>query len=255
MSVLSVTDLGVEIAGRPILREISLDVNPGEVVALLGENGSGKSTLVRSLLGLQSLSHGWVELFGEPLDRFGQWGRVGYVPQRSTATGGVPATVWEVVASGRLPHRRLLMPLRRADHAAIDRALAAVDLTDRARDTITHLSGGQQQRALIARALAAQPDLLVLDEPNAGVDAANQQALADSLGRLVAGGATLVIVLHELGPVAPLITRTVVLRDGRTVYDGPPRPNGHEDHAHHLADRPAPPAPDVRAPFDRDGNG
>ena len=252
MSVLEVQDLGVQIAGRPILRDISLKVHQGEVVALLGENGSGKSTLVRAVLGLQTHSRGSITVFGEPLERFRGWGRVGYVPQRSTATGGVPATVWEVVASGRLSHRRLLMPLGKGDRAAISDALEAVGLAERARDTLTHLSGGQQQRALIARALAGDPELLILDEPNAGVDVGSQQALADSLTALVSGGATVLIVLHELGPLAPLITRTVVLRDGRTAYDGPPEAS-HHDHGHHHTVRPEPPAPHVRAPFDADG--
>ncbi len=221
-AVVSVHEGNVALGGRPILRGIELAVRPGEVVAILGANGSGKSTLVRGLMGLTPWTSGDIRLFGDPLASFRQWHRVGYVPQRITAAGGVPATVAEVVSSGRLSRRRLLMPMSRRDRQAVRDAIAAVELTDRTNDAVGQLSGGQQQRVLIARALAGEPDLLVLDEPNAGVDHHNQIGLADTLRPMVTGGATVLFVLHELGPLTPLIDRTVVLREGRVVYDGPP---------------------------------
>jgi zinc transport system ATP-binding protein len=212
----------VSIGGRPVLRHLDLRVEHGDFVALMGANGSGKSTLVRALTGLRPLAAGTVELFGTPLDRFSDWHRVGFVPQRTGATSGVPASVREVVAAGRLPRRRLLRPLSRADRAAIDDALEVVGLSDRANDGCSSLSGGQQQRALIARALAGEPELFFLDEPTAGVDLPNQMALAEALGRLKERGATVVLVAHELGPLAGLVDRAVVMRDGRIGYDGPP---------------------------------
>ncbi|RFU39226.1 ATP-binding cassette domain-containing protein, partial [Actinomadura logoneensis] len=107
---------------------------------------------------------------------------------------------------------------------AVDRALAAVGLAGRARDSAHLLSGGQQQRVLIARALAGEPDVVVMDEPNAGVDAGNQEALARTLGTLAAEGRTVLLVLHELGPLEPLITRTVRLEDGRIAAGSPAAP-------------------------------
>ena len=225
-------DGAVSIAGRPILRGIDLTVHAGEFLALMGANGSGKSTLVRALTGLHALTAGRLELFGTTLHHFDDWQRVGYGPQRASAASGVPASVWEVVASGRLTRRRLLHRLSRADRAAVDEALAVVGLADRARDGVSHLSGGQQQRVLIARALAGRPDLFFLDEPTAGVDLASQQGLAEALGHLKERGATVVLVAHELGPLAPLVDRAVVMRDGRIVYDGPPL----DDHAVPRAD-------------------
>lgn len=219
--VIDVRDAAVALGGRPVLRHIDLTVHSGDLVAVMGANGSGKSTLVRSILGLWPLSSGYVELFGQPHAEFSDWHRIGFVPQRAGASSGVPASVREVVASGRLTRRRLFCPMSREDRRAVDRALEAVDLADRARDGIATLSGGQQQRALIARALAAGPDLLVLDEPTAGVDLPNQVALADVLQRLSGDGATIALVAHELGPLEPLIDRAVVLQDGRIVYDGP----------------------------------
>jgi zinc transport system ATP-binding protein len=219
----------VAIGGRPILRGIDLSIALGEFVALMGANGSGKTTLVRTITGLLPLTSGELRLFGTPFAEYAAWSRIGYVPQRASAASGVPTSVWEVVASGRLTRRRLLRPLSRADRAAIDHALDVVGLAGRRHDGVTTLSGGQQQRVLIARALAGEPELFVLDEPTAGVDLPSQQALAQSLGLLKQAGATVVLVAHELGPLAPLVDRAVVLRDGRVTHDGPPLAD-HEVH-------------------------
>ncbi|BCL13338.1 MULTISPECIES: metal ABC transporter ATP-binding protein [Micromonospora] len=232
--------------GRPVLRDVSLAVSAGEVVAVLGANGSGKSTLIRAVLGLVPLSAGQVTLFGTPLRRFRQWHRIGYVPQRLGAGSGVPATVAEVVASGRLARRGVLRPAGRADRAAVAEALRAVGLADRAGDPVATLSGGQQQRTLIARALAGAPELLVLDEPTAGVDAVSQEAFAEALRGFVDGGGTVVLVAHELGPLRPLISRAVVVHQGGIAHDGAvPEPAGHHadpdhDHVHpHGPEEPA----------------
>jgi zinc transport system ATP-binding protein len=249
----------VAIAGRPVLRGIDLTVESGEFVALMGANGSGKSTLVRALTGLLPLTAGELALYGTPIDDVTDWRRIGFVPQRVGASSGVPASVWEVVASGRLTHRRLFRPLSKADRVAIDEAIAVVGLTDRARDGVSNLSGGQQQRTLIARALAGEPDLFFLDEPTAGVDLPNQLTLASSLARLKERGATIVLVAHELGPLGSLVDRSVVMRDGRVAYDGPPladhavhHPDFGEPHAHHHHPDPTrrDHLPRVAAPFE-----
>jgi zinc transport system ATP-binding protein len=204
-----------------VLRGIDLTVRRGEVVALLGANGSGKSTAVRSIIGQVQTGAGEIRLFGTDRGRFRDWHRVGYVPQRTTAAGGVPATVTEVVSSGRLSRARFGV-LRKADHAAVRRALDLVGMADRAKDSVDALSGGQHQRVLIARALASEPELLIMDEPMAGVDLGSQEVLAHTLREQVGQGTTVLLVLHELGPLEPLIDRAVVLRDGCVVHDGPP---------------------------------
>lgn len=239
-AAIEVASGAVALAGRPILRDIDLRVEEGEVVALLGANGSGKSTLVKTIVGLLPLSAGSVRLLGEPLGSFRSWKRLGYVPQRSPMTQGVPSTVREVVSAGRLAHRRPFAPANAADRDAVDEALEAVGLGDRASHPVATLSGGQQQRVLMARTLAGRPDLLVLDEPIAGVDLVSQQAMAAALASRARAGATIVVVLHELGPFEPLIERTVVLREGRIVHDGPPtaatsHPDEHHGHDPHCA--------------------
>jgi zinc transport system ATP-binding protein len=239
VTVVQVTDGAVELGGRPVLRGIDVAVRQGEVLAILGANGSGKSTLVRAMMGLVPTVRGEVRLFGVPRTDFRDWHRVGYVPQRVSAASGVPASVREVVASGRLSRRRPFLPPRRADRDAVEDAITAVGLSDKARDGVSTLSGGQQQRVLIARALAGVPDLLVLDEPTAGVDVQSQRVFADALGALVARGATIVLVAHDLGPLGALVDRTLVMRDGRVAYDGPPidvftdaaTPHGHDQEA------------------------
>jgi zinc transport system ATP-binding protein len=237
MSVVDVRNAAVAYDGREVLHGVSMTVAAGEVVAILGANGSGKSTLVRSVLGLVPVLAGRIELFGVPRDRFSDWARIGYVPQRMGAGSGVPATVGEVVASGRLA-RGFLRRQRAADRAAVLTALTDVGLAGRIGDPVATLSGGQQQRTLIARALAAEPDLLILDEPTAGVDAASQEAFAATLARFRGRGGTILLVAHELGPLEPLIDRAVVVHDGRIAHDGGvPAPAGHHagpghDHVH-----------------------
>lgn len=225
---LAMTGGRVRLDGREVLHGIDLRVESGEMLVLLGPNGSGKSTLVRALLGLVPLSGGRTEIYGVPPADFRDWHRIGYVPQRLTVGGGVPATVREVVASGRIARRSRLRPFATAaDRAAVQRALEQMRLTDRAGQPAQRLSGGQQQRVLIARALAGEPDLLVMDEPTAGVDAASQEALAATLHDLIRQGRTIVVVAHELGPLEPLVTRAVVLEQGRIVHSGaPPAPEG-----------------------------
>jgi zinc transport system ATP-binding protein len=228
--------------GRPVVGPADLTVQRGEVVAVLGANGSGKSTLVRGVLGLAQVLTGTIEVFREPADQLRNRWRLGYVPQRHTVAAGVPATVREVVASGRLPRIR---PWRRAsglDRERVREAIATVGLSGRERHPVATLSGGQQRRVLIARALAGDAEMLVLDEPTAGVDAANQQILTDTLAGLVASGTTIVLVTHELGPAAGIVTRELVMRAGTIVYDGPPRSTdlvGPRTDHHHLSDEPA----------------
>jgi zinc transport system ATP-binding protein len=229
--------------GHEALSRVDLRIDAGEVVAVLGANGSGKSTLVRAVVGLVPLQAGTLHLFGTPADRFTERTRLGYVPQRAGAATGVPATVREVVATGRLARVGRLGRAGPADRAAVGRALATVDLASRAHDAVATLSGGQQQRVLIARALAGEPDLLVMDEPTAGVDLASQDALAVAVGRLVQAGTTILLVAHELGALHPLIGRAVTLAGGRVLHDGPPPEPDHlhlhdPEHAHppHKAD-------------------
>ena len=226
--VIAAEGLEASFSGNAVLHDVSVHLDAGETLAVLGPNGSGKSTLVRALLGVIPHSAGSIELFGTPLSRQVPWGRIGYVPQRVTATGGVSASAREVVTSGLLTGRRILPP--RDAKQRVLRALETMGVDDRAHDPVNTLSGGQQQRVLIARALVREPDLLVLDEPVAGVDIASQAAFADALTVMKHAGASVIIVLHETGSLASLVDRAVVLDRGCKVHDGEP-PFAHGTHA------------------------
>jgi zinc transport system ATP-binding protein len=233
-----------------VLDDIDFRLAGGEFLALLGSNGSGKTTLVRALLGLIPLAAGSIRVFDQPLSRFGQWHQIGYVPQRLTAVSGAPASVMEVVMSGRIGRSQLLRPYRPSDRAAARRALEVLGLAHLASAPITHLSGGQQQRTLIARALSGEPEVLILDEPISGVDLEHQDKLAETLKEFGDGGGSVLLVAHSLGPMEELVTREVVMHAGKVSYDGPHLPHHvHAEHVHH------PESPMQRSPLDAAAEG
>ncbi|MBA2295723.1 MAG: metal ABC transporter ATP-binding protein [Actinobacteria bacterium] len=207
--------------GPPVLTGVSLAVEPGAFVGIAGPNGGGKTTLLRLVVGLERPVSGRVRLHGlAPGARDGP--RIGYVPQRAQLASGTPVTVREMVETGRLALRGPLGPLRADDRQAVAAALERVGLAEHATVPLRTLSGGMQQRAFIARALAADPVLLALDEPTTGVDAESQESLAALLAELRdALGVTILYVSHEFGAVEQFVSRLVLVR-GRIVFDGPP---------------------------------
>jgi zinc transport system ATP-binding protein len=208
--------------GRPVLHDVDLAVPAGQLVAVAGPNGGGKTTLMRIVLGLQRPTGGEALLFGEPAHAFSRRSTLGYLPQRAQLGTDAPATVREVVAAGRLAAGGLLGPLRRRDRAIVDEAIERVGLTQLATRPLQRLSGGQQQRAFIAKALAGEPSLLVLDEPTTGVDAEAQEALAALLDQLHRDLAvTILYVSHEFGAIERFVERLVLVRGG-VLFDGPP---------------------------------
>jgi zinc transport system ATP-binding protein len=207
---------------RPVLEHVSLAVSQGEFLAIAGPNGGGKTTLMRLVLGLERPSTGEARLFGEPAHAFSRRADLGYLAQRSQLTVDAPTTVREVVAAGRVARARLLGPLRSNDRDAIAAAIERVGLADHAGTPLSRLSGGEQQRAFIAKALASEPSLLVLDEPTTGVDVESQDALAALLERLHKTlEVTILYVSHEFGAVERFVDRLVLVRGG-IVFDGPP---------------------------------
>jgi zinc transport system ATP-binding protein len=205
-----------------VLDEVGLRVSRGEFAALVGPNGAGKSTLLRILLGLLAPQAGRVELFGTPPRRLSRRWRLGYVPQRPRLAPDLPATVEEVVAAGRLAKQGWWRRARAVDRAAVAHALESVALEGMRKHRVVELSGGQQQRVLIAKALASEPELLVLDEPIAGIDAQAQRLFRGSLVHLLREhGAAVLLVSHELGAVADDLDRVVVLRH-HVLFDGKP---------------------------------
>ena len=200
-------------AGTLVLRDVELAVERGEFVAIAGPNGGGKTTLLRLVLGLEQPTLGRVRVHVH---------RLGYLAQRAQAGVDAPLTVQELVGAGRAPRARLVGTLRSADRHAVRDAIERVGLAQLTDRRMTTLSGGEQQRAFIAKALAAEPELLVLDEPTTGVDAEAQEAIAALLESLRAElGMTILYVSHEFGAVERFVERLVLVR-GEIVFDGRP---------------------------------
>jgi zinc transport system ATP-binding protein len=199
--------------GPPVLRDVELEVERGEFVAIAGPNGGGKTTLVRLAVGLEEPTRGRVEVFTR---------RIGYLPQRAQTGIDAPLTVRELVTAGRASHTRLFGPFSARDRVAVREAIDRVGLIPQVERRLATLSGGQQQRAFIAKALAGGPELLVLDEPTTGVDVEAQDAVAALLQRLRDElGVTILYVSHEFGAVEQFVERLVLVRGG-IVFDGPP---------------------------------
>jgi len=220
VSALEVDDVTFGYSDRPAVESVSFSVAEGEFFGLVGPNGSGKTTLLKLLLGILRPDSGRIAVFGESTDEFNAGERIGYVPQQSTRRGRtMPLTVREVVAMGRYPHR----PFGRFgddDTAAIDEALRRVDIDSLADRRLSRLSGGQQQRVLLARAVAAEADLLVLDEPTVGVDREARESFFALLDRLNSQGLTTVLVDHDLQTVVEHADRIACLNRSLS-YLGP----------------------------------
>ena len=212
-TVIDACGVYVTLGSTPILEDVNFRVSRGESVALIGQNGSGKSTLLRAITSIVPLTHGSITLFDGHAPLRQSLGRVGYVPQRFARSGGVPATAFEVVRTGLLRHHSL-----------------GAHRGKKAREHVQVFSGGQMQRVMIARALIREPELLLLDEPLAGIDRSSREALAAIMSDLRDQGITMVTILHEMGELAPLVDRTIELESGHIIYDGIPR---SEDECHH----------------------
>ncbi len=195
-------DVSYTYAGAPAVHGVTLRIERGDFTAIVGPNGSGKSTLVKVILGLIKPDSGKVRVFGTEIEQFKDWHRVGYVPQVAAGIHAMfPITVSEVVAHGRYTGFSPFAFWRRADGADVDDVLKTVDMADYKRRRIGELSTGQQQRALIARALIRKPDLLVMDEPIAGVDVQGGEELYTLLRQLRESGVTILIISHDVGAV------------------------------------------------------
>lgn len=197
--------------GSTVLNDVSLAVHQGEYLGLIGPNGGGKSTLVKIMLGLLEPSAGTVRLFGQSLSEFRDWHRIGYVPQKpSESLHAFPATVTEVVLMGRIATRGLFHRFTAEDYEHAAKALVTVGIEQLADRQIGELSGGQQQRVFIARALAGDPDLIVLDEPTVGVETKIRDAFYELLRSLHHDHHhTLILISHDLGCVEREVSRMV----------------------------------------------
>ncbi len=216
---LSVQDLSAGYDRVVALDSISFELPQGTLVGVAGPNGSGKSTLLKVILGLVDPWRGMIELFGEPVKR--SRGRSAYAPQSELVDWDFPVTVRDVVMMGRYGRLGLLRRPKAADRKAVASALAQVRLEELQDRQISELSGGQQRRMLIARALAQEADLLLLDEPMVGLDATNQHELLELFERLRNEGKTLLVATHDLSCVAACFDLTLLLNKKLVAFGSP----------------------------------
>lgn len=216
--------LSVELDGVTVLRELSFSVDEGEFLAVVGPNGGGKTTLLRVLLGLQKPSTGSVRVFG--LDPGSTPGRTGYVPQRLFFDRDFPLSVMDAVLMGRIALKSPFQRYSKTDREAAGEALRTVGLSSLANRRIGALSGGELQRVLIARALAGQPELLLLDEPTASVDPEMKTTIYDLLDNL-RKTMTIVLVTHDTGTVSRFVSRVLCLNCSMVLREPPSAHSGN----------------------------
>ncbi len=213
---ISIRGLSVSYGRKRVLSNIWLDIEPGVVVGIVGPNGAGKSTLFKAIMGLLDQYMGEVHVLGKPVEEVRK--QVAYIPQRDDIDWHFPATVYDIVVMGRYPHKGLLRRLDAQDHAIVRQALQDMDIAQLQHRQIGELSGGQQQRVFLARALAQQADILLLDEPFVGVDVTTEERIIQILKKLARSGKTMLVVHHDLSTVQAYFDKVVMLNQRLIAY-------------------------------------
>ena len=228
ISKIELKQICVDLENTRVIDQLTLAINQGEFVAILGANGTGKTTLLKVILGLLPMAHGSIDMNSD---------NVGYVPQRLPLQGGVPISVMEYVSTGLRVKKVNSFWINKTESKLIQQALKTVGLLDIKNSNLFNLSGGQQRRVMIARALVSNPDILLLDEPTAGIDSDSQESLKEVLEAYKKNLKTIILVTHELEVLEPLVDRVVVLgtnTKGSVIYDGKlPIPKHLYSIAHH----------------------
>ena len=217
-SIISITDLQVAYQKTVVLDEVTLEIPAGQITGIIGPNGSGKTTLLKSIMGLIPTEKGTIRILEQPLDSIRK--ELAYVPQRESVDWNFPASVFDVVAMGRLNTRKWWKRLNQEDLTIINKALEQVQLTEFRDRQIGQLSGGQQQRVFLARALAQQAQIILMDEPFVGVDMVSQSAILEVLFELRAQGKSMIIVHHDLLTVSNYFDYAILLNN-KVVATGP----------------------------------
>jgi len=215
---ITVKNLRVSYHQQLALDTVSVEIPSGKITGIIGPNGSGKTTFLKAILGLISAQQGSVQFLGKPLNEARD--QIAYVPQRESVDWDFPASVYDIVSMGRLNPKKWWQKVSAADRVVIDNAIRQVDLVEFQHRQIGQLSGGQQQRVFLARALAQQASVILMDEPFVGVDMASQEAILNVLQQLRDSGKSIVIIHHDLSTVATYFDY-VLLMDNRLVKAGP----------------------------------
>ena len=229
--IFDVKDLHFKARGQKILSHISLEIFNGEYVAIIGPNGGGKTTLIRMLLGLENPTDGKIKIFGKNIANFKEWNKIGFVPQRASHVDeNFPASALDIVKMGRISKQKLFSRESEEDRMAVHDAMQKMDILDLKDKMVGTLSGGQRQRVMIARALASKPEILILDEPNTGVDIVSQNNFYTLLRKLnEEEKMTIVFITHDIGVIADDIGRLFTINQKATICNNPKEALSCED--------------------------
>ncbi len=221
--IFDVKNLSFNIKDVKILSNISFEIFNAQYIAIIGPNGGGKTTLIRLLLGLEQPTFGEIRIFGKKIKDFRDWYKIGYVPQRAShVDANFPATVLDVVSMGLISQKGFFSKTTEEDKKAIYSAMQKMDIADLENKMIGTLSGGQRQRVMCARALASKPEILILDEPNTGVDAISQNRFYTLLKKLnKEQKITIVFITHDVGVIADDIARLFSVNQKLTTCNNP----------------------------------
>ncbi len=221
--IFDIKNLSFIVHGQTILQHITFQIFHGEYIAIIGPNGGGKTTLIRMLLGLEKPTSGEIRIFGKRFKDFKEWHKIGYVPQRAShVDANFPATVEDIVKMGRITKRGLFAIMSQEDKAMVYDAMVKMDILDLKDKMVGRLSGGQRQQVMIARALASSPEILILDEPNTGVDVKSQQRFYKLLAKLKKEeGITILFITHDIGVIADDIGRLFTINQKATICNNP----------------------------------
>lgn len=214
--IIDIKGLSFSYGTQKVITDLSLTVRERDFVGIIGSNGAGKTTLLKMIVGLLPAADGDIRLFGEPVRRFKDWERIGYVPQKNAFNPLFPATVREVVLSGLFNNKNLIRRVSRAHQRKCDDALEVMRIQEIADKRVGQLSGGQQQRVFLARALINQPDLLILDEPTVGIDAETQAGFFDLITHMHAHHhMTFLMVSHDIEMIRNYLGQEPVQQNGK----------------------------------------
>jgi len=242
--IFEVKNLGFKVREQIILEDVSFDIFTGEYIAIICPNGGGKTTLIRLLLDLEKYTSGSIKIFGKELKNFKEWDKIGYVPQRASHVDkNFPATVEDIVKMGRIAKRGVFTGVSAEDREKVNDAMLKMDILDLKEKMVGTLSGGQRQRVMIARALASSPKILILDEPNTGVDMVSQQRFYALLAKLnKEENITILFITHDIGVIADDIGRLFTINRKATICNDPKQELSCDEvsdlygiHAHSLA--------------------
>ena len=229
--IFDVKNLNFVVDSQKILTNISFEIFQSEYIAIIGPNGGGKTTLIRMLLGLEKPTNGEVKIYGKKLKDFKEWSKIGFVPQRAShVDANFPATVEDIVNMGRVSKQKLFSKKSTKDIEIVKDAMIKMDVYNLKDKMVGNLSGGQRQRVMCARALASQPEILILDEPNTGVDVVSQNRFYALLRKLnQEDKITIVFITHDIGVIADDIARLFTVNEKITVCNDPKKVISCED--------------------------